>query len=134
MVREGSDSNLRERLRAWARSIKRDVHALYLAVRDSRVPWHAKAAAIAVCAYALSPIDFIPDFIPVLGFVDELVILPLGILLAVKLVPADLMLEFREAAANADGGRVLGKWGAAIIVTVWILGLTGATMWLRSVL
>jgi uncharacterized membrane protein YkvA (DUF1232 family) len=73
-----------ERLRRWARSIKRDVVALYSAGRDPRVPWFAKAVAVAVAAYALSPIDLIPDFIPILGQVDDLLILPLGILLAVN--------------------------------------------------
>jgi len=122
------------RLGGWARQIKRDVHALYLAARDPRVPWYAKVAAIAVAAYALSPIDLIPDFIPVLGYVDDLVIVPLGILLAVKLVPAHLMVEFRTAAAGADAKRALGKWGAAVIVTLWIVGLALAAMWLRSVM
>jgi uncharacterized membrane protein YkvA (DUF1232 family) len=84
--------------RATAAAIKRDVHALYLAARDPRVPWYAKAVAIAVAGYAISPIDLIPDFIPVLGQLDDLVIVPLGIVLAVKLVPPALMKEFREAA------------------------------------
>ena len=72
----------------WARSIKRDVVALWIAARDRRVPWYAKAAAGAVAAYALSPIDFIPDFVPVLGYLDDLLIVPLGIMLAIKLVPS----------------------------------------------
>ena len=125
---------MRDRLRAWARQIKRDVHALYLAARDARVPWYAKVAAIAVAAYALSPIDLIPDFIPVIGYLDDLVIVPLGILLAVKLVPADLMMEFRTMAASADGERVVGKWGAAIIVMLWIVGVILAAMWLQRVM
>ena len=87
------------------------------------MPWYAKVAAFAVAAYALSPIDLIPDFIPVVGYLDDLVIVPLGILLAVKLVPAELMVEFRTAAARADGERMLGKWGAAVIVALWIAGL-----------
>jgi uncharacterized membrane protein YkvA (DUF1232 family) len=109
MVRAGTDITIRERLRAWARQIKRNVHALYLAAGDPRVPWYAKVAAIAVAAYALSPIDLIPDFIPVIGYLDDLVIVPLGILLAMKLVPADLLMEFRTMAASADGERVLGN-------------------------
>ena len=134
MVRTGTPITIRERLRGWARQIKRDVHALYLAARDARVPWYAKVAAIAVAAYALSPIDLIPDFIPVIGYLDDFVIVPLGILLAVKLVPADLMMEFRTMAASADGERVVGKWGAAIIVTLWIVGLILAAMWLQRVM
>ena len=121
-----------QRLRGWAQRIKRDVHALYLAARDRRVPWYAKVAAIAVAAYALSPIDLIPDFIPVLGLVDDLLIVPLGISLAVKLVPAALMSEFRTAAASVDGERALGKWAAAAIVLLWVLGVTLAAMWLGA--
>ena len=109
-----------KRLRAWAHTIRRDVHALYLAARDPRVPWYAKGAAIAVAAYALSPIDLIPDFIPIVGYLDDLVIVPLGILAVSKLVPADLMIEFRLAAANAAGERTLGAFGAALIVFLWL--------------
>ena len=134
MVRKGADITITERLRAWARQIKRDVHALYLAACDPRVPWYAKAAAIAVAAYALSPIDLIPDFIPVIGYLDDLLIVPLGILLAVRMVPDDLMAEFRASAVSADGERVLGKFGAAIIVALWILGVALATLWLDALL
>ena len=72
-----------QRLRGWARSIKRDVHALYLAARDPRVPWYTKALAIVVAGYALSPIDLIPDFIPVIGYLDDLLLVPVGIALVV---------------------------------------------------
>ncbi len=125
---------MKKRLWSWARQIKRDVHALLLAAQDPRVPWYAKVAAIAVAAYALSPIDLIPDFIPVVGYLDDLLIVPLGILLAVKLVPSDLMQEFRSAAASADGERMVGRWGAAIIVTLWLAGLTMVAIWLRSLM
>lgn len=134
MGRTGPTSGVNDRLRTWAREIKRDVHALYLAARDPRVPWYAKAAAIAVAAYALSPIDLIPDFIPVLGYLDDLLIVPLGILLAVRLVPPGLMAEFRAAAVGAGGERVLGKYGAAVIVALWIIGIALATAWLAAVL
>src|SRR5262245_43089870 len=77
--------------------------------RDPRVPWYAKLAAIAVAAYALSPIDLTPDFIPIIGYLDDLLIVPAGILLAVKLVPPNLMAEFRVAATSAQGKRALGK-------------------------
>jgi uncharacterized membrane protein YkvA (DUF1232 family) len=131
MVRTGAHITMRERLRGWARQIKRDVHALYLAAGDPRVLWYAKVAAIAVAAYALSPIDLIPDFIPILGYLDDLLIVPLGILLAVKLVPPHLMAEFRAEAVRADGERMLGRWGAAVIVALWILGGLIAVLWLR---
>jgi uncharacterized membrane protein YkvA (DUF1232 family) len=119
-------------LRQWARAVKRDVHALYLAARDPRVPWYAKLVAVAVVAYALSPIDLIPDFIPVLGYLDDAVIVPAGILLAVKLVPADLMREFRALAVSAEGERALGKRGAAIVVVLWIAAAVVAAAWLWS--
>ena len=117
-------------LRSWARTIKQDVVALYLAAVDPRVPRLAKIVAVCVAAYALSPIDLIPDFIPILGYLDDLVILPLGIMLAVKLVPADLMSEFRAAAVTHGRDPVLGKAGAAIIVSLWILGILAAVLWL----
>jgi uncharacterized membrane protein YkvA (DUF1232 family) len=123
---------VRDRLRQLARAVKRDVHALYLAAGDPRVPWYAKVAAVAVVAYALSPIDLIPDFIPVIGYLDDVVIVPAGILLAVKLVPAQLMREFRLRASGTEGERALGKRGAAIIVILWAFGLIAAALWIRS--
>jgi uncharacterized membrane protein YkvA (DUF1232 family) len=106
----------------WARSIKRDVHALYLSARDPRTPWYAKAVAIAVAGYALSPIDLIPDFIPIVGYLDDLILVPLGILLAVRLIPAEIMAEHRAAAAAA-GERPVSRIAAVFIIGVWIVGL-----------
>jgi uncharacterized membrane protein YkvA (DUF1232 family) len=96
------------------------------------MPWYAKVAAIAVAAYALSPIDLIPDFIPVLGYLDDLFIVPIGILLAVRLVPANLMTECRAAAVSADGERIVGRCGAAIIVALWALGMAMAAVWIGA--
>jgi uncharacterized membrane protein YkvA (DUF1232 family) len=109
-----------DRLRRWARTVTRDVIALHLAARDPRVPWPAKAVAACVAAHALSPIDLIPDFVPVLGHLDDLVVVPLGILLAVKLVPPDLMAEFREEARRRCENPT-GRAGAAIVVALWLL-------------
>lgn len=106
------------RIKQWARAIVRDVTALWLAARDPRVPWLAKAVAAIVAAYALSPIDLIPDFIPVIGYLDDLVLVPLGILLAVRLIPADLMAEFRAAAQG--GARPVSRAGAVVIVAIWV--------------
>ena len=78
------------RLRRWAEEITRDVYAIYLARHDPRVPWYAKALAICVAGYALSPIDLIPDFVPVLGYMDDIIIVPLGILIVVKLIPPEV--------------------------------------------
>jgi uncharacterized membrane protein YkvA (DUF1232 family) len=97
------------------------VVALWLAARDPRVPWSAKAVAACVAAYALSPIDLIPDFIPLLGYLDDLVIVPLGILLAVRMVPAALMTEFRAIAASRSL-RPAGWAGAAVVIIVWCAG------------
>jgi uncharacterized membrane protein YkvA (DUF1232 family) len=88
--------------RSWAAAITRDIGALAYAARDPRVPWYARAFIVCVAAYALSPIDLIPDFIPVLGYVDDLILLPLGMVLALELVPADVLAECR-AKAGADG-------------------------------
>ena len=83
---EGYRQDRHDGLRKWARAITRDVHALYLAARDPRVPWYAKVVALAVAAYALSPIDLIPDFIPVLGYLDDAVIVPLLIVVGLTLM------------------------------------------------
>jgi uncharacterized membrane protein YkvA (DUF1232 family) len=115
------------RIREWARAIRRDVHALSLAARDPRTPWYAKAFALAIAAYALSPIDLIPDFIPVLGYLDELVLLPLAILLAVRLVPPAVMAEHRAAAAQA-ASRPVSRAGAAVVVALWV-GAAALLLW-----
>lgn len=108
-----------QRLRQWARNLKRDVVAVWLAARDPRVPWQVKALAALVAAYALSPIDLIPDFIPVLGLLDDLLLVPAGIWLVTRLLPPTLMAEFRHAAD--ERGRVPGSRGAAaLIVLVWV--------------
>lgn len=104
----------------WARTIKRDVHAVWLAARDPRTPWFAKALALVVAAYAVSPIDLIPDFVPVLGYLDDLVIVPLGILLVVRLIPPEVMEEHREAAAKATG-RPVSRLAAGVVIAVWIV-------------
>jgi uncharacterized membrane protein YkvA (DUF1232 family) len=108
-------------LREWARATKRDVVALWLAARDPRVPRHAKALAGAVAAYALSPIDLIPDFIPILGYLDDLLIVPLGIWAVVRLIPAPVMAELRERAAARV--RPVSRAGAAAVVLLWLVAL-----------
>jgi uncharacterized membrane protein YkvA (DUF1232 family) len=107
------------RLRRWAGEITRDSYAVYLAARDPRVSWYAKALAICVAAYAFSPIDLIPDFIPILGYADELLVLPLGILLVVRLIPSDIMAEHR-ASAVAMLQRPASWAAAGIIVAIWL--------------
>lgn len=111
-------------LKTWAKGLKRDVVALWIAARDPRVPWYAKALGGAVAAYALSPIDLIPDFIPVLGYLDDLIIVPAGIWLVVRLIPPALMLEFREEAVR-HAERPTSYLAATAIVLVWIAAVAG---------
>ena len=122
--------SLATRARQWARRIKRDTYALYLAVRDPRTPWYAKVVAACVVAYAFSPIDLIPDFIPVLGYLDDVIIVPLGILLALRLIPPDVMAECRAAAdANRPSSKPRHYAGAAAIVAIWLLAAALAIQW-----
>ena len=117
-----------KRIKDWARTIKRDVHALYLAARDPRTPWPVKALALGIAAYALSPIDLIPDFIPVVGYLDDAILLPLAIMLAVRLVPADVMAECRAAAAIKAETRPVSRAGTAAIVLLWLFS-AGLLLW-----
>ena len=105
-------------LRAWARALKRDAHAVWLAARDPRTPWYAKALAFAVAAYAFSPIDLIPDFIPVLGLLDDLILVPAGLWLAVRLIPAEVLAEHR-AAADAASDNPVSRFAGHVIQVVW---------------
>lgn len=111
-----------QRLRTSARATKRDVLALYLAARDARVPWYAKVLAVATAAYALSPLDLIPDFIPVLGYLDDLIIVPLGIMLAVRLIPAPIMADLRRhAEEQLSTLPPTSRVAAVVVVAIWIL-------------
>lgn len=110
----------------WARAIKRDVLAVYLAARDPRTPWGVRVLAMAVAAYALSPIDLIPDFIPVLGYLDDLLIVPLGILLVVRMIPPELLAEHRAAAARRSA-RPVSVAAAALMIALWLAA--GVMLW-----
>ena len=114
-------------LRQKARALKRECHALYFAARDPRTPWYVKLFAAGIAAYALSPIDLIPDFIPVLGLLDDVVLLPLAIVVVLKLIPAEVMAESRLRAAAAAAHP--GRGAAAVIVLIWIAAIA-ATGWL----
>lgn len=105
-----------------ARQLKRETYALYLAYRDPRTPWYARLFAALVVGYAFSPIDLIPDFIPLLGYLDDLVIVPLGVLLALRMIPPAVWAESRERAreAMAEGGPV-SRWAAVVVVLIWLL-------------
>jgi len=108
---------------AWkqrARNLKVETYAIYLACRDPRVPWYARLLAMGVVGYAFSPIDLIPDFIPVLGYLDDLILIPLGITLVLKMIPAAVLDECREKARERINKPT--NWVAAsIIIVIWLL-------------
>ncbi len=115
-------STLFSRLRKRARALKAETYALYLAYRDPRVPWYAKALGAVVVAYAFSPLDLIPDFIPVLGYLDDLILVPLGIALVLKMIPPEVMAECRERAAEMMQTGKPRNWVAgAAIIGIWLL-------------
>ena len=108
----------------YARKLKTEIYALYLAYQDPRTPWYARVFAACVAAYAFSPIDLIPDFIPVLGYLDDLILLPIGIFFALKLIPPPVLAENRLRAAElVNQGKPVSKWGAVLIVIIWIVSL-----------
>lgn len=104
-----------------AARFKRETYALYLAARDPRVPWYAKLLALVVVGYAFSPIDLIPDFIPVVGYLDDLVLVPLGILLVIRMIPPEVLADCRRRAREA--GEKPTNWTAAVVVVLIWLGL-----------
>ena len=112
------------------RLLRVEVYALYLACRDPRVPWYAKAFAACVVAYAFSPIDLIPDPIPVLGQLDDLVLVPLGVLLARRMIPKPILAECRERALVVmQQGKPVNRIAAGVVIAVWLLAAAG-TVWL----
>src|SRR5262245_33886776 len=114
-----------ERLKARARALKTEAYAIYLAARDPRTPWYAKVLIFFVVAHTFSPIDLIPDFIPIIGYLDDLIITPGGIWLAVRLIPPGVLDEARAKAAIRDLDRSVGKVGAVLIILVWIFAAVG---------
>jgi uncharacterized membrane protein YkvA (DUF1232 family) len=107
-----------ERLKIRARALKKEVLAVYLAARDPRTPWYAKGLVLLIVAYALSPIDLIPDFIPVLGYLDDLIIIPGGIWLAIRMIPPEVLAGARETASTRGVEGSVGRAGAAIIISL----------------
>ena len=111
-----------QRLKAWAGRLKTELRALYLAYRDPRVPWYARVLAIIVVAYAFSPIDLIPDPIPVLGYLDDLVLVPLGIALAVRMIPPAVLAECRARASDTEAvAGPKGTAAAVFVVVIWLV-------------
>jgi len=117
-----------EKLKSHARALKNEAFAVYLASKDPRTPWYAKAMIFFVVAHTFSPIDLIPDFIPILGYLDDLIITPLGLALAIRMIPAQVLAEARAKVATSglrEAGSV-GSIGAAVIIFMWIVILVGA--------
>ncbi|TVY11787.1 YkvA family protein [Paenibacillus cremeus] len=122
-----AESSALQKLKSKARSIKQNVFVLYLAYKDPRVPWYVKLFAICVVAYAFSPIDLIPDFIPVLGYLDDLIIVPLGIALALKMIPEPVLADCRWKAEELRKNGKPKNWiTGAIFIAIWIV----AAVWL----
>ena len=120
----------------WAGRLKSETHALYLAYRDPRMPWYAKLFAALVVGYAFSPIDLIPDPIPVLGYLDDLILIPLGVALAVRMIPEDVLSESRQKAREMveRGERPVSRAAAAVIVVLWLaLAVLGVLVVVRMV-
>lgn len=123
-----------QKLRAQARALKKEAYAVYLAARDPRTPWYAKVLIIFVVAHTFSPIDLIPDFIPILGYLDDLLITPGGIWLAVRLIPPHVLEEARATASTQGVDRHVKIIGAGIILLIWILAIIwGAILIFRLV-
>jgi uncharacterized membrane protein YkvA (DUF1232 family) len=122
------------RLEIWkerARTIKRETYALYFACRDPRVPWYAKALAAVVVAYAFSPIDLIPDFIPIVGYLDDIVLIPLGVMVVRAMIPTAVLADCRERAARLDS-EPRNRLAAVVIVAIWIALTVAAVYWLYA--
>ena len=108
-------------LKKRARHLKAETFALYLAARDPRTPWYAKLLVVGIVAYALSPIDLIPDFIPVLGYLDDLILIPIGIALAIKLIPHDVLAECRTRAQQTlTNAKPTSRMAAVVIIVIWL--------------
>ena len=121
-------------LKAWAKRIKRDGVTLWFAGKHPRTPWYAKALGVFVEAYALSPIDQIPDFIPVLGYVDDVILLPVLIWLTIRLLPPEILAECRSQAdawMQANGAKPRSRLGIVLVVLVWLTVGTAAWWWLQ---
>lgn len=112
-------------MRRWkrrARELRVETYALYLACRDPRTPWHVRVLAACVVGYAFSPIDLIPDFIPVLGYLDDLVLVPLGVALVLRMIPNEVLLTSRSRAADTvSEGRPTNWIAASVVITVWLI-------------
>jgi uncharacterized membrane protein YkvA (DUF1232 family) len=121
--------SLLESLKLRARQLKTETYTLYIAYRDPRVPWAARIFAACVVGYAFSPIDLIPDFIPILGYLDDLILVPLGIRMALRMIPSEVMADSREKARETiEQGKPINRTAAAVIIAIWIMACAGAAI------
>jgi uncharacterized membrane protein YkvA (DUF1232 family) len=125
-------TSLFEKLKSQAQKLKAETYALYLAYRDPRTPWYAKAWAGLVLAYAFSPLDLIPDFIPVLGYLDDLLLVPAGIALALRLIPPEVMAESREKVKEIHA-KPVNWWTGALIILLWLALAGMGILWLLRI-
>lgn len=116
-------------MKKWANRLKSNIVALYLASQDARTPWYAKWFIMAIAAYAVSPIDIIPDFVPILGYLDDLLLLPLAVVLAIRMIPPGVFAECQAIAQTKSLDTRAGRVAAIVVVVVWLLALTGAVIW-----
>ena len=117
-------------LKKRARHLKAETFALYLAARDPRTPWYAKLVVAGIVAYAFSPIDLIPDFVPVLGYLDDLILIPAGIALAIRLVPDSVLADCRaQAQETLKNGRPVSRIAAVVIIVIWIALAAFCIVW-----
>lgn len=124
-----------EKIKAWARNLKRQLVVLYFACKDDRVPWYAKAFTACVVAYAFSPIDLIPDFIPLLGYLDDIIIVPLGVMFALKMIPKDVIADCKiKAEEILKKGKPKNWIAGALIVLFWVIIFAWIIMKLRQFL
>ena len=124
-----------DRLKKKAHQLKTETYALYIAYKDPRVPWYAKVLTAFVVAHTLSPIDLIPDFIPVLGYLDDLIITPLGLALALKMIPEEIMIEARqEAELSMDKVDRVARVGTIIVVSIWLLLGILVILWVYKIM
>lgn len=111
-----------DKIKTWARSLKRQIFILYFACKDERVPWHAKLFTACVVAYAFSPIDIIPDFIPILGYLDDVILVPIGIMIALKMIPKSVLTDCEDKAEEMMKNGKPKNWiVGSLIVMIWVL-------------
>lgn len=123
-----------DRWKGWARKLKTETYALYFALRDPRVPWYTKLLTAFIVAHTLSPIDLIPDFIPVLGYLDDLIITPLGLAIVLKMIPEEVMIEARrEAELSMDKMDRVGRAGMLIVICIWLLVALLLFLWVIKI-